>query len=121
VNFGVVFRDCYYHILASYDDGEVSRFGPGAAHLHDLLRHAIERGCRVFDFTVGDERYKQDWYDTKWTLFDYTAAAGARGLAPAMLLSAMRCAKRWIKQTPVLWNAFSQARSTLGALRKGRS
>ena len=37
-------RGRYYHLLASYDDGEVSRFGPGAAHLHDLmqLRHRTE-------------------------------------------------------------------------------
>ena len=42
VNLGLTFRDCYYHVLASYDDGEVSRFGPGAAHLRELLRYAID-------------------------------------------------------------------------------
>ena len=41
VNYGLTFRGCYYHVLASYTDGEMSKFGPGAAHLHDLmaLRH----------------------------------------------------------------------------------
>jgi CelD/BcsL family acetyltransferase involved in cellulose biosynthesis len=52
-NLGLVFRGCYYHVLASFDDGELSRFGPGVAHLHDLLRHAIEGGCTMFDFTIG--------------------------------------------------------------------
>lgn len=59
INLGLTFNGTYYHILASYDDGEVSRFGPGAAHLRDLLAYAIERGCRYFDFTIGDESYKR--------------------------------------------------------------
>ena len=42
VNLGLTWRGCYYHLLASYDDGELSRFGPGAAHLHELLHQAID-------------------------------------------------------------------------------
>ncbi len=64
-NYGLIFRGRYYHVLASYDDGPVSRFGPGAAHLHDLMRYAIEHGCNEFDFTIGDEPYKHDWCDTE--------------------------------------------------------
>jgi CelD/BcsL family acetyltransferase involved in cellulose biosynthesis len=120
VNLGLVFQGCYYHVLASYDDGAVSRFGPGAAHLHELMRYAIERGCRVFDFTVGDERYKRDWYDTELKLFDYVSAARVRGFGPAVMLAAMRRVKRWIKQTPVAWSAFTRMRGLLGALRKAR-
>ena len=59
-NLGLIFRNSYYHVVASDDDGDISRFGPGAAHLRDLLQHAIDRGCRRFDFTIGDERYKLD-------------------------------------------------------------
>ena len=121
VNLGLMFRGCYYHILASYDDGDVSRFGPGAAHLHDLLRYAIERGCRVFDFTVGDERYKRDWCDTELKLFDHVWAATPRGYVVAMPLLAMRRVKRWIKQTPMVWSVFSRARSFVGTLRNRRS
>ena len=81
VNLGLTFRDCYYHVLASYDDGEVSRFGPGAAHLRELLRYATERGMKRFDFTIGDEPYKRDWCETEQQLFDYSAAANAARLA----------------------------------------
>ena len=31
---------------------------------------AIDRGFRVFDFTIGDERYKRDWCDTEIKLYD---------------------------------------------------
>ncbi len=116
VNLGLTYRDCYYHLLASYDDGDVSRFGPGAAHLHDLMHQAIDRGLRVFDFTIGDERYKRDWCDTELTLYDYIAAATWRGMLIAMPLLAAKRVKRWIKQTPTVWNAFSAARAFVGSL-----
>ena len=116
VNLGLTYRDCYYHLLASYDDGDVSRFGPGIAHLHDLMHQAIDRGFRVFDFTIGDERYKRDWCDTELTLYDYIAAASWRGALVAMPLLAAKRVKRWIKQTPAVWNAFSAIRAFIGSL-----
>jgi len=122
VNFGLTYRDCYYHMLASYDDGEVSRFGPGAAHLLDLLHLAIDRGFRIFDFTIGDERYKRDWCDTELKLYDFIAAATWRGALVALPMLAAQRLKRRIKQTPVVWNLFSAGRALFGSLvRKFRS
>ena len=115
VNLGLIYRDCYYHLLASYD-GDVSRYGPGAAHLHDLLHYAIDRGLHIFDFTIGDERYKRDWCDTELKLYDYIEPATWRGALVAMPMLAKLRFKRWIKQTPVLWNAFSAARAFIGSL-----
>src|SRR5262249_26364869 len=71
INCGLQFRGSYYHVLASYDDGAVSRFGPGAAHLRDLIARAFAQGLRVFDFTVGDERYKLEWSETTVSLYDH--------------------------------------------------
>ncbi len=116
VNLGLTWHGCYYHLLASYDDGELSRFGPGAAHLHDLLHYAIDRGFKVFDFTIGDERYKRDWCDTELKLYDLIAPATGRGALVAWPMLAARRLKRFIKQTPVLWNAFSAARAFAGSL-----
>ena len=118
VNLGLTWRDCYYHLLASYDDGELSRFGPGAAHLHDLLHQAIDRGFKVFDFTIGDERYKRDWCDSEIKLHDHIAAATGRGALIAMPRLAGQRLKRWIKQTPLLWTVFSGARALIGSLKR---
>jgi hypothetical protein len=68
------------------------------------LRYAIERGCRVFDFTIGDEQYKRDWCDSKIELYDHMALLPKRQL------------QRLIKQSPFLWSTFSQWRARLGAL-----
>lgn len=116
VNIGLTFGDCYYHLQASYDDGEVSRFGPGAAHLHDLMRQAIERGYRKYDFTIGDEGYKRDWCDTETTLYDHVAPVTWRGVLVAVPMHNVNRLKRWIKQTPAVWNAFSKARTLIGTV-----
>jgi CelD/BcsL family acetyltransferase involved in cellulose biosynthesis len=115
-NLGLRFRDCYYLVLSSYHDGEFSRFGPGRAHLNELIRHAIERGFHRFDFTVGDEPYKRDWSDTELRLQDYLAAVTWRGGVVVALTAAYRRTKRVIKQSPTLWRAFSKARGLAGSL-----
>jgi CelD/BcsL family acetyltransferase involved in cellulose biosynthesis len=115
-NFGVVFGGCYYHVLASYcEDSRAAHFGPGALHLRELLKYAIERGLQRFDFTIGDERYKLEWCDSSLKLYDHAAAATWRGWPAARAAAARRRLKRLIKQTPWVWNAVSAARTALGA------
>ena len=118
VNLALVHRGRYYHLLASYSDCELSRFGPGAAHLHDLMHHAIDRGCSIFDFTIGDERYQRDWCDTELTLYDFIAPVTWRGALVAMPKLAGQRLKRWIKQTPALWAVATKLREIGGAVRR---
>jgi CelD/BcsL family acetyltransferase involved in cellulose biosynthesis len=112
-NLGLVFHGRYYHLLASRDDSDLSRFAPGITHLHGLLQHAIENGCREFDFTIGDERYKQDWCETETKLYDYVAAANVRGWPMAATGIAIGRTKRFIKQSPLLWGLVGKLRAGL--------
>jgi CelD/BcsL family acetyltransferase involved in cellulose biosynthesis len=117
-NLGLVFGGSYYHVLASYTDNELSRRGPGAAHLNDLLRYAIERGLKRFDFTIGDERYKRDWCDDVQPLYDHVAVASWRGAVVAGPTMALTRIKRAIKQTPMLWAVVVRLRAAAAALRR---
>jgi D-aspartate ligase len=118
-NFGIVFRGCYYHLLASYVDGEVAHYGPGALHLRELLAYAIRRGLKSFDFTIGDEPYKRDWCDTVLKLYDHAATTTWRGLPARMSSSLQRRSKRLIKQTPLLWTLASYGRGAVAAVSGG--
>ena len=116
-NFGLVFGDCYYHLLASYDqDIAASRYGPGALHLRELMAHAIERGLRRFDFTIGDERYKLEWFDIHVPLFNYTAATTGRGWPARCASTVRRRVKRFIKHSPLAWSLVGRFRSAVGPL-----
>jgi CelD/BcsL family acetyltransferase involved in cellulose biosynthesis len=116
-NFGLQFRDAYYHVLASYDDGPLSKFGPGAAHLHELMRHALQRGCTTFDFTIGDEPYKRDWCEAATTLYDHLAATSARGAAAVAIMRAALAGKRAIKHS-ALWPTLIKVRAAVAAVRR---
>ncbi len=119
-NFALVFKGRYHHVLASYADGPAAQFGPGAAHLRELMRYAIEHGCDVFDFTIGDEPYKREWSDTEIALCDHHAGVTPVGLATVGGQVAYRRLKRLIKQTPFLWNAFTKLRVRLGGRGGGK-
>ncbi len=116
-NLGLVHARRYYHILASYDDGPTSKYGPGAAHLHDLMAYAIGRGCNVYDFTIGDEEYKRNWSDGYVELKDHRAILtpiGAAATLPAAFVSAV---KRVVKHSPRVWSWTVRARAFLGRFR----
>ena len=117
-NLGLIFRGSYYHLLASYNGGELSKFGPGAAHLHDLLRYAMQRSCQAFDFTIGDERYKQEWSDGHIVLFDHISPASVRGTVAAAKLYAIGRTKHFIKQNPALWDRVYKVRAFIGPVVK---
>jgi len=115
-NFGLMFGDRYYHVLASYDHNlKAARFGPGVLHLRELMAYAIGKGLRLFDFTIGDEPYKLEWSDIHVTLFDYVAAATWRGRAAAYCSMTRRRLKRFIKQTPLAWRLAGFFRAALGS------
>lgn len=117
-SLGLTHRGCYYLVLSSYHDGEVMRFGPGRAHLHELLRRAIGQDFRHFDFTIGDEPYKRDWADIEVRLHDHLDAVTPRGTVVVGIMLVFRRAKRLIKTTPVLWRAYCKARQLARLLRR---
>lgn len=115
-HLGVIFRDAYFHVLSSYDDGPLAHYGPGALHLRELIANVIGLGLRRFDFTVGDEPYKLEWSDTHIKLGDYAAAATWHGAAAWGRSTAHRRIKRLIKQTPVAWRMVTRLRAKFGPL-----
>lgn len=115
-SLGLRFGDAYYLVLSSYQDGELARFGPGRAHLNELLRHAIEKRFRKFDFTIGDEPYKRDWADGVIRPHDHLEAVTTVGHAAVAAMLGFRRLKRFIKQTPALWAMYSRLREFRGGL-----
>ncbi len=116
-NLGFEHRGRYYYVFASYDAGEASKFGPGAAHLRDLMQRAIERGLHEFDFTIGDERYKSEWADTEMRLYDHMSAQSWRGQPWAVTEKLMKRSRRAIKQNAWLWSFVLKGRALLGKSR----
>lgn len=116
-NWGVSFGGRYHYVLASYAEQEdFAKRGPGLIQLMDLMKHATEAGHTEFDFTIGDEGYKADWCEVEVKLYDHLEAETVRGLLTLLPQMAFLKVKRFIKQTPVLWQAFTRLRAAAGSL-----
>ncbi|HEY5364596.1 MAG TPA: GNAT family N-acetyltransferase [Aestuariivirga sp.] len=118
-NFALMFRGGYYYVLNSFALGETDRLGPGKIHMRELMKTFIEKGYTAFDFTIGDEPYKLEWCESKSPLYDHMDAATMKGRAALAYWSAFQSTKRYIKQTPALWNAYSKLRGAFGARKAG--
>lgn len=120
-NWGLSFKGRYTYILASYDDAHAStRFGPGMIQLMELMRKMADSGYQEFDFSIGDDDYKEQWCEVEVLLYDHHSATSALGQITLLPQLAAQRAKRFIKQTPLLWGWFTQLRAALAAFPKIR-
>jgi CelD/BcsL family acetyltransferase involved in cellulose biosynthesis len=110
-NWGLVHNGRFYYLLASYDGPKFGRFAPGVQSLVETMRWAIDKGASTFDFTIGDERYKDEWCETQIDLHDHLSAKTVRGSVVLLKARLFLSLKRKIKQTPVLWDNFMKLRS----------
>jgi CelD/BcsL family acetyltransferase involved in cellulose biosynthesis len=117
-NFGLGYRGTYISLLAGYNDGELGRFGPGSLQLLEMFQYAFDRGLKTFDFTIGDEPYKRDWFDIEMKLYDHAAAATLRGWMTITPARTMRAIKRVVRQNPTIWSIVRKARMTVSSLRR---
>jgi CelD/BcsL family acetyltransferase involved in cellulose biosynthesis len=116
-SFGLTMHGNYDYVLAGYSMGEMEACSPGTIHLQELMKLFLERGLTTFDFNIGDEPYKREWFDVETKMYDYVAAATLRGHAAAAMIRVSREIKRFIKRNPSIWPMIRKARSLIGSLR----
>ncbi len=114
-NWGLVHKGRFYYLLASYDGPKFGRFAPGVQALVETMKWAVGRGVDTFDFTIGDERYKHEWCETKIELHDHLSAETVKGRVALIRARMLLTAKRIIKQTPLLWESFTKLREKFAA------
>lgn len=97
VQWGAIHKGRLYSIIASYDGGEHSNLSPGEFLLHELFSWCFDHDIDVFDFTYGDEPYKQAWCEENLVLFQSLLPASAWGKAGVCALKTRIMAKRLLK------------------------
>ena len=110
VQWGAVHRRRLYSIVASYDSGSLSNLSPGEILLHELFRWCFENGIETFDFTFGDEPYKQAWCENRMVLYHGLIPATAWGLVPVGTLKSTIKLKHRIRNTGWLWRTYAKTR-----------
>ena len=117
-HWGLVYRKRFYHLLPTYERSEHTKYAPGNILLRHLFEWCINNGIEVYDFTVGDESYKDLWSDRELELLDYYRPVTLRGMLYLLPYSMAISAKRKIKQSPALLKFSYAVRTRLAELRR---
>ena len=76
---GIFNQKCFYYILPSFDIHNYGKFSPGKILLEKLLFWTFENNIKIFDFTGGNEIYKDLWCNDKFNLYESFEAQTIRG------------------------------------------
>ncbi|QDG76129.1 GNAT family N-acetyltransferase [Labrenzia sp. PHM005] len=80
VDFGLRQNDRFLFLLGGFSNNEeYQRYSLGLIGLCEKIRDETERGRTIFDFTIGDEDYKQSFRADRIPLTNVTATSGLVG------------------------------------------
>jgi CelD/BcsL family acetyltransferase involved in cellulose biosynthesis len=91
-----------YYLIPAHDRERFGRFSPGLLLLCEMIHWSIEHGLKLFDFTIGDEAYKDQWCDAKIPLAYSVDGLTPRGKLAAAIIVGSLTLKRTIAVHPRL-------------------
>ena len=77
--FGLYWQKRFYLLMSTMASGNWLELSPGIVMIWKLIAHMHAKGCRTFDFTIGDEPYKRQLGATECTLSEYFRARSPIG------------------------------------------
>lgn len=111
--WGAVHKRRLYSIVASYGQGAHHKLSPGDVLLHDLMGWCFDNGIETFDFTYGDEPYKQPWCEHHVPLYRSLMPITALGAVRAYPLRWLIRLKRWAKSKEWLVTTYARTRKLI--------
>ncbi len=106
----------YFAYANSLAEDELTAHSPGDVLLVHLIEEICGKDCTVFDFGLGEERYKTAWA-TDEALADILQPLTLKGRAYAMVQSFVTGTKREIRQSERLWPMARKVRAIFSRLR----
>lgn len=82
--FGLYWQKRFYMLMITMASGDCQKLAPGIVMIWRLIAHLHAKGCRTFDFTIGDEPYKRQLGATNCTLSEYFRARSPIGAPYAL-------------------------------------
>ncbi|WP_305987601.1 GNAT family N-acetyltransferase [Roseibium sp. MMSF_3544] len=92
VVLGLVRDKRFYYLLIGCDYDTFGKYSPGYILYDEIYRLFIEEGGQVFDFTVGDERFKSQFGAKASELFEFEQGVSLPG---KMAMAAQKTHRKW--------------------------
>lgn len=86
ISFGFKSSEGWLLYQLAMQDGDHAAYSPGTHLLIFIMRHCWEAGAKMFDFSLGDEPYKDDWCEVHDTLLIDVFSLSWRGMPISALL-----------------------------------
>jgi CelD/BcsL family acetyltransferase involved in cellulose biosynthesis len=112
-HWGMIYRNRFYWLVPSYDEGRCATFSPGRLLLEHEVEWCFGRGIAIFDFTIGDEAYKSEWTDRTMALYDIEKARTLKGWILVVLRLSLVHVRERIKARPRLFAIARRAWRTV--------
>ncbi len=116
-HWGLVYKKRFYHLLPTFEQCEFTKYSPGNILLWNLLEWCIQNNVEIYDFTAGDEPYKDHWCDKELRLYDFYHYNTNIGMVYITIFKTLRILKRKIKHSPLLWQISKWIRSKLASVK----
>jgi CelD/BcsL family acetyltransferase involved in cellulose biosynthesis len=97
VMFGLVHCQTFSLLLVGFDLTQYRRLSLGLLAIEDTLRASIEAGDEIYDFTIGDYPYKQQFGAKSIPLHEWHTARTLRGYLAVFGINLVRETKRLLK------------------------
>lgn len=106
--------------FSAMDESGIEAASPGEFLFFEMMRRACDEELAVFDFSVGDERYKRLWHPQERRQLDVFVPLTRKGRSAAFAQQRLAAAKRAVKDNPVAWALAKRLRRGLrGSEAKG--
>lgn len=97
VVFGLWAKGRFYYTIPAFDLENYRTYSVGLLMLEDVIKHCIGVGDTIFDFTIGDYGFKQQFGTEAIPLFEFHLPMSVRGRVALHRMGWMREAKRLLK------------------------
>lgn len=101
--------------FGSITEGPASAISPGELLFHHIIEHEHGLGTRLFDFGIGDQRYKRSWCPVETAQYDFHIAASQKGRLLCGFLTGSVKAKQFVKAHPALYRFIQRLRNSKAA------
>ena len=93
-HLGFFDNETYYYLMPSFDNVNYKSYSGGNILLENLIKFAESKNINVFDFTIGNESYKQKWTNETNELFDVVLSNSIYGKFSKLLIQLIFFLKR---------------------------
>jgi len=78
-HLGFLYQGRLYWYIPSFNQ-EYSKYSPGRILLEEIIQWCFQNNIAMFDFLLGDERYKYQWTDEDITICSFSTSLSLKGL-----------------------------------------